>query len=436
MNNENIFAEVNSLSGYIEEMERIKNPPEEDIPRERWKLSEKEYQEVYRAGALERIIRAKYNFIYRGERRDYPKRVAGAFRMESNNSHYPDFRKAVDDFYRQVGYRLSDTEKDNFVAFAQHHGLPTNLLDVTSSPLTALFMACYDEYSTLKCEHEHKEYCRLNKLQNSAYVYIFEDYIDVTDILNKYPNDTVVDLLIRKDEFVIKELYKLLLGYARRFSSTNKLSAYYKQLLQNIYNRYKLEETSNSNDPINMVAKCAMGILTGDNSEDFHNIARRAKDVLDVYGNNDSEAFAALREAISKIKGFEDLPHFESVRTGYFSTDDWEFAFEYIITLIFYLRCAADIKDSNEFMPYMIYKPKIAFERARLQQGFFIIQPFRADNRNNEILLLQEITHSKVIKINNPNLILQQLDYIGVNLGTMYGDFDNIAKHIKNKYNF
>jgi hypothetical protein len=38
-----------------------------------------------------------------------------------------------------------------------------------------------------------------------------------------------------------------------------------------------------------------------------------------------------------------------------------------------------------------------------------------------------------VVKINNPELILRQLDYIGINHGMMYGDFDSIAKYINSK---
>ena len=33
------------------------------------------------------------------------------------------------DFYRQVSHRISDSEKRNFTAFAQHYGIPTNLLE-------------------------------------------------------------------------------------------------------------------------------------------------------------------------------------------------------------------------------------------------------------------------------------------------------------------
>lgn len=105
----------------------------------------------------------------------------------------------------------------------------------------------------------------------------------------------------------------------------------------------------------------------------------------------------------------------------------------YLTFLVFYLQRATSQK-SEDFMPYMIFRPKISFERARLQQGFFIVQPFiTIDPNDSRIRLIQEIEHSKTIKINNPELILRQLDYIGINHGTMYGDFDSVAKYINGK---
>jgi len=47
---------------------------------------------------------------------------------------------------------------------------------------------------------------------------------------------------------------------------------------------------------------------------------------------------------------------------------------------------------------------------------------------------MQNIKHSKSIRINDPLLIMQQLEFVGINRGTMYGDFDNIAKHVRKNY--
>jgi ADP-ribose pyrophosphatase YjhB (NUDIX family) len=107
--------------------------------------------------------------------------------------------------------------------------------------------------------------------------------------------------------------------------------------------------------------------------------------------------------------------------------------------LVFYLK-RVTTPNPNDYMPCMIYKPILSFERARTQRGFFIVQPFKKFNPHNKndkrIRPIQEVHHSKVIKINNPEVVLRQLDYIDINRGTMYGDYDNIAKYITNKKRF
>ena len=63
--------------------------------------------------------------------------------------------------------------------------------------------------------------------------------------------------------------------------------------------------------------------------------------------------------------------------------------------------------ESKEIMPHMIYKPKISFERARAQQGFFVIHPY-ITLHSKHVYPIQDI---------------------------MFGDFDSIAKHINRKHN-
>ena len=84
------------------------------------------------------------------------------------------------------------------------------------------------------------------------------------------------------------------------------------------------------------------------------------------------------------------------------------------------------------FLPNLIYKPKITFERARLQQGYFIYQPYI--ETSNGTTLLQEIGQFKVIEVKNTESILKELDNIGINYGTLYGDFDSYAKYYRKKY--
>ena len=343
----------------------------------------------------------KPDYILRGEHSDFgdTATTSGAFRSSNhvnsvhNNSIYSDFRIARDVYYREVGHRLSTVERDNFTAFSQHHGLITNLLDVTYAPLTALFMACDKEDN------------------NPAYVYIFEDYVDVSEIIEKHPEQNIVDLLCSQDEYAINHFFDALLKQSRQYQfRQSTLLICLKNLIDNIYMDTITAGVTYTNKEFKQLVEAT------------NSSAKFFKDKGDAITFQDIEKLRELLEATQfklDIK-YHGMPE--------------ELAYIYVCLLVFYLRRASGI-GVGHFMPYMIYRPKLTFERARLQQGFFIIQPFKSSYKsNNGITLMQNIKHSKSIRINDPLLIMQQLEFMGINRGTMYGDFDNIARHVRKNY--
>jgi len=105
-----------------------------------------------------------------------------------------------------------------------------------------------------------------------------------------------------------------------------------------------------------------------------------------------------------------------------------------LYTMLLFYCCNIDVIVGRclHLFPSMMYKPKVTFDRARQQQGYFIYQGYFAINGN--MLHAQEIEHTHVIEIQNKDKILKQLDKIGINLGTIYGDYDSIASHLREKY--
>ena len=115
---------------------------------------------------------------YRGEGDVFPSRQASALRpyeFRWNSAEPYPFMKMIDEFYKETAHKLNE-DKIDFIAFAQHHGVPTNLLDISTSPLTALYFAC------------------LGKQDVDGAVYIGSDeYIDVTDLIHRYPNENLIE---------------------------------------------------------------------------------------------------------------------------------------------------------------------------------------------------------------------------------------------------
>ncbi|MGP3788527.1 hypothetical protein [Paenibacillus sp. 1A_MP2] len=83
---------------------------------------------------------------------------------------------------------------------------------------------------------------------------------------------------------------------------------------------------------------------------------------------------------------------------------------------------------------YFTYQPPDLFDRIINQKGLFVYQPYLYDVENAYkygVLNYQYVIPDITIKVDNYNVILKELNFLGVNLESIYGDFDNIAKSIK-----
>lgn len=108
-------------------------------------------------------------YLFRGENEEYDEQIAGAFRRKrtvNGQIEYP-FDTMIHEFSREIGNPVC---KDEILAFAQHSGLPTNLLDITSNPLISLYFASLPSLS-----------------EENGYIYMLdmENTIDITDTVQK-----------------------------------------------------------------------------------------------------------------------------------------------------------------------------------------------------------------------------------------------------------
>lgn len=355
------------------------------------------------------------SYIFRGENALFDKRLAGAFRCKKNKR----FMNSIDEYYSAVGHRLTDIEKNNFLAFAQHYGLSTNLLDVTTNPLNALFFACNDS-------------------KEKGYVYIYPKmFMDITEIVETFQTSSVFDLFVSGEERTIKVLHD---RFREIFESTRSLMYFtgksfiadgishsnhlFCKVLCMARDMYHEKNTDKNID--NITYDELMANISGDGSILGADLKLGFYKAVDV----ERERFKKLFKAILEDDLMQDIKKDEPCDLCY-----------YIYFLLYCLRVEISLGGERDYTKYgdlfppMVYRPRITFERARGQSGYFIYIPYRQSYGmyTGYEIEMGNISHVQAVEVKNPTKILTELDNVGVNLGTIYGDFDSIAKYIKEK---
>lgn len=370
---------------------------------------------------------------FRGEATEFEqKNVASGYRwMTRNQESFDSLLELRKKYYQEIGYSLSIMDVENFISYSQHHGLPTELLDVTRNALVALYFAC-DVYKENENECDGYVYSLDKNRVVDFEKQIITKYIEKQNInFNNKVMKKVFACDLWDESGVWDDDLEFLYEFLKLIDDTSSLLKYIKKsnmctkdFLHTFFKNYNpslKDYTPFNPDPygkmraLNEVTNLFVNAITDECSKTENNIEE-------------------FKDEIKKIKVGE-YPYGVKILlpdslTAHLVGDD-------ILNVVLALISFEIYKKGSgtKFPPikYWVHKPSVIFDRMRNQQGNFIYQ--------NHIILdgemyIQPFESKETFKIpaEKKNKIRAQLDSIGINGKFIYPDADNIAIYIQKHF--
>ena len=370
---------------------------------------------------------------YRGESDDFgkTKNMASLFRPISvQRKTFDESKKRRDmileDHLTDLGYDLISKEyyskmnnhnkiiKSNFMAYCQHHGLPTPLLDISTSPLVALYFACIDNPDKV----------------GRVYVFDSNKFVELDQQVLKYKKKS-----FSLDPFSAKNSKKIIRALSEKMmgDKENYFTSYIdKTVLKNAQDYLNSSTFDHDEDWIVELKKL------GPNLSDLHNL------ILDkdhgIFAKSEQQNVLAVEykfyvENNILSKSVDKLVSFERIGIANYPT-----LVVFLVNLVRHISIGG-----AEFTPdiYFTVNPSVNFERIKAQSGHFIFQVsnnglfYAGKSLQNQrtTTSFQEFGHkikySGVVFIDNKSEILKELDQYGINQESLFMDDDSLAKYIK-----
>lgn len=320
-----------------------------------------------------------------------------------------------------------DIERENFLHYSQHHGLPTPLVDITSNPLTALFFSCSSNFK-----------------ENKSRIHLFQKNKFINFSLFPKKEDLTLNNFFFDNEFTLQVFRKI-----------SKLSEDIKQQLlydcaQNL-NPFKVRGKALTDTKY--IGKDPTPTLGYILKKLFQEELSDVEEFCDKFINLFSEHFDydfkynQKREKFRIALFIKEGKSFFELHSDRYSSDKLALMIIYLINeqsrnmIDDFLERGiladqyAQLKDSYSVVfPPIVMHPSVKFERMKSQEGTFLYQLPHFNGNTRKYIGFSKIESDIEFIINDKRKIYTTLNKMGINQKTIFPDHDNIATYLKFKH--